>query len=203
MKDFMQNSLTEMCQQLTAVVDYRFCTMKRELSVEYSEAVAAKKARTDKYQFKLKGNEQQYGHQVDVLGTIEAFEGATAALNTQDIAKAKAMLQEGKDAIEARIKLTKIADKSEHGWQTVAEYVTNEDADDSHDEKRLDRAERTAEMKAKMKARTSQATKACQNFTYSKPPNKSSPRPLLSLPVRNMNTANQVGPCYKLSTRVY
>ena len=113
MKDLMQNSLTEMCQQLNAVVDDRFCTMKRELSVEYSEAVAAKKARTDKYQFKSKGNEQQYEHQVDVLGTIE---GATAALNNQDIAKAKAMLQEGK---EARIKLVKIAEKSEHGWQLL------------------------------------------------------------------------------------
>ena len=115
--------------------------MKRELSVEYSEAVAVKKARTDKYQFKSKGNEQQYEHQVAVLGTIES---ATAALNNQDIAKAKAMLQEGRDAIEARIKLIKIADKSEQGWQTVAEYVTNELADDSDDEKRLDRAERTA-----------------------------------------------------------
>ena len=196
----MQNSLTEMCQQLTAVVDDRFCTMKRELSVEYSKAVAAKKARTDKYQFKSKGNEQQYDHQVAVLGTIE---GATAALNNQDIAKAKAMLQEGKYAIEVRIKLIKIADKSEHGWQTVAEYVTNELADDSDDEKRLDRAERTAEKKAKKKVRTSQATKVRQNFTYSKPLNQSSPRPLLSLPVRNMNTASQVGPCYKLSTRVY
>ena len=106
MKDFMQNFLTEMCQQLTAVADDRFCAMKRELSVEYSEAVAAKKARTDKYQFKSKGNEQQNEHQVAVLGTIE---GATAALNNQDIAKAKAMLQEGKDAIEARIKHIKIA----------------------------------------------------------------------------------------------
>ena len=141
MKDFMQNSLTEMCQQLTAVVDDHFCAMKRELSVEYSEAVAVKKARTDKYQFKSKGNEQQYEHQVAVLGTIES---ATAALNNQDIAKAKAMLQEGRDAIEARIKIIKIADKSEQGWQTVAEYVTNELADDSDDEKRLDRAERTA-----------------------------------------------------------
>ena len=200
MKDFMQNSLKEMCQQLTAVVDDRFCAMKRELSVEYSEAVAAKKARTDKYQFESKGNEQQYEHQVAVLGAIE---GATAALHNQDIAKAKAMIQEGKDAIEVRIKLIKIADKSEHGWQTVAEYVTNELADDSDDEKRLDRAERTAEKKAKKKVRTSQATKARQNFTYSKPLNQSSPRPLLSLPVRNMNTASQVGPCYKLSTRVY
>ena len=62
-----------MCQQLTAVVDDRFCAMKRELSVEYSEAVAAKKAHTDKYQFKSKGNanEQQYEHQVAVLGTSE------------------------------------------------------------------------------------------------------------------------------------
>jgi hypothetical protein len=113
------------------------------------------------------------------------------------------LLQEGKAAIHGRIKLIKLADKSEHGWQTVAEYVTNELAENSDDEKRIDRAERTAEKKAKKKAKSTSAAKARQPFTFSKAPAvTNSLRPSITrppFPSYNMPLGNQVGPCYKLS----
>ena len=59
------------------------------------------------------------------------------------------VLQECKVTIEARMKLIKLADSSDHGWQTVAEYMTNELADNSDDEKRIEHAEKLAEKKAK------------------------------------------------------
>lgn len=42
------------------------------------------------------------------------------------------------------MKLMKLTDSSDHGLETVAEYMTNELADDSNDDKRIDRAEKTA-----------------------------------------------------------
>ena len=56
----------------------------------------------------------------------------------------KRALQEGEDLIKERQKLTKIADRSEHGWATVEEYVADELVDNSDDEKRLYKAEARA-----------------------------------------------------------
>jgi hypothetical protein len=90
-----------------------------------------------------------------------------------------------------------------YGWQTVAEYVTNELAENSDDEKRIDRAERTAEKKAKKKAKSTSAAKARQPFTFSKAPAvTNSLRPSFTrppFPSYNIPLGNQVGPCYKLS----
>jgi hypothetical protein len=203
MKEFMEKSLSQMCRQLTSVVDDRFTLMKRELSAENSatlDAITSKKARLDKHVFKSKGNEQQYQHQI---GLLDTFDGAATALENHDADKAMSLLQEGKAAIYGRIKLIKLADKSEHGWQTVAEYVTNELAENSDDEKRIDRAERTAEKKAKKKAKSTSAAKARQPFTFSKAPAvTNSLRPSITrppFPSYNMPLGNQVGPCYKLS----
>ena len=52
------------------------------------------------------------------------------------------------DESEAYIK---IADMSELGWKVVEEYEANEHASGSEDEKKLERAERTAERKAAKK----------------------------------------------------
>jgi hypothetical protein len=202
-KEFMTSSLEQMCHQLTSVVDDRFTAMKRQLSAESSatlDAITAKKARLDKYHFKSKGNEQQYSHQVEILDSVES---ATAALESKEISKAMSILQEGKTAIEARMKLIKLADKSDHGWQTVSEYVTNDLAENSDDEKRINRAERAAERKLKkMKGKSSISAKARRVPSYSafqsQSTENSSLRPLLG--GGNALHSNQIGPCYKLST---
>ena len=55
-------------------------------------------------------------------------------------------------------KLIKVGDRSEHGWSTVDEYVEDELADDSDDEKRLFRAWTRAWRKLKGKANESKKT---------------------------------------------
>ncbi|ETW96471.1 MAG: hypothetical protein ETSY2_46335 [Candidatus Entotheonella gemina] len=57
-------------------------------------------------------------------------------------------LKEGRQLLTERQKLIKIADRSEYGWGVVAEYTTDELAEDSDDEKRIEKAERAAEQKA-------------------------------------------------------
>ena len=63
----------------------------------------------------------------------------------------KAALEEGTGIVSKRMKAIKFADKSEFGWQTVNEYLSDELASDSDDEKRMYRAERRAEKKIKDK----------------------------------------------------
>ena len=55
----MEKSLSQMCHQLTSVVEDRFTIMKREFSAENSATlyvITSKKARLDKHIFKSKGN---------------------------------------------------------------------------------------------------------------------------------------------------
>ena len=98
------------------------------------------------------------------------------------------------------MKLIKLADTSDHGWQTVAEYMTNELADNSDDEKRIERAEKIAEKKAK-KVKASKLPKPrpfrpdLNRIPY---PNAMAwRRPLIS--DRSSPSGNSIGPCYKLS----
>ena len=98
--------------------------------------------------FKKKGHEKQFRFNSSVddkLGSV------SAALdeNPPAIEKAKTALEEGKELITNRQKLIKIADRSEFGWSTVDEYVEDELADNSDDEKRLFRAEGRAKRKHK------------------------------------------------------
>ena len=110
--------------------------------------------------FAKKGNERQYRFNEDVK---DKFQAAAAVLDVTppDVEKAKALLKEGEDLVDKRQKLIKIADRSEHGWSTVEEYVEDELAEDSDDEKRLFRAESRAGRK--MKAKANKAKKPAGN----------------------------------------
>lgn len=81
----------------------------------------------------------------------DKIESAVAALekNPAAVEKAKELLKEGEELIKDRQKQIKIADRSEFGWVTVDEYVEDELAEDSDDEKRLFRAEGRAKRKIK------------------------------------------------------
>ena len=61
--------------------------------------------------------------------------------------RAKEALREGTDLISRRQKVIKFADLSEAGWAVVDEYVDDDLADESEDEKRMEWAERMAERK--------------------------------------------------------
>ena len=51
--------------------------------------------------------------------------------------------------LSVKDKLILIADKSEHGWATANEYVKDELASDSEDEKRLNKAKSRAKTKVR------------------------------------------------------
>jgi hypothetical protein len=133
-----------------AKVDSKLSEMKRE--TEASDDRVVKKMRLDtKPTFKKRGHEKQYLYNEQVQDKVNA---ATAALKTTPpaVEKAIASLQEGEKLISVCQKNILIADRSEHGWATVAEYEEDELADDSDDEKHLFRAEQRAERKNRQKS---------------------------------------------------
>ena len=64
--------------------------------------------------------------------------------------KAEAAAKELKEAealLACRMRIIKIADRSDYGWKMIAEYENDELALDSDDEKKLARAEKEAELR--------------------------------------------------------
>ncbi|XP_030831569.1 uncharacterized protein LOC115920274 [Strongylocentrotus purpuratus] len=94
--------------------------------------------------FKSEGNKQQFEHSKKVKKLIERG----IVLNEQgDFDTTALTLKEALRELNDRQKLIRIADRSPLGWSTVNEYVADELADDSGDEKRLGKAEKAASAK--------------------------------------------------------
>ena len=142
---------SEIRQLISAInhMEQRMSSMKRELADEAEARVAKKLKEADKQPaLKKKGHQKQFQFNEDVR---ERLTEASAAIHQTPAAveRAKTAIQEGMDLLNKRQKLIKIADRSDHGWATVEEYVEDELAEDSDDEKRLFRAEARAGRKAK------------------------------------------------------
>ena len=108
--------------------------------------LAVKKARCENYRCKRKGHQQQLDHELELL---DKFDEASSAVRNKSYDKVKAALEEGTGIVSKRIKALKLADKSEFGWQTINEYLSDEFGSNSDDGKRMYRAERRAEKKIK------------------------------------------------------
>ena len=99
-----------------------------------SKVESATKKEKKEAPLKKEGNQEQLDHSKKVSSLIES---AIFSLEQVDVDNAKLHLQEALTELTSRQKLIKIADRSPLGWSTVKEYVTDELADDSGDEKRL------------------------------------------------------------------
>ena len=91
-----------------------------------------------------KGNQQQLEHAVQVL---DKFDEASDALKAKSYDKVKDAFDSATEVLPKRIKVIKMADKSDFGWSTVNEYLSDELVSNSDDEKRMYRGERRADRK--------------------------------------------------------
>jgi len=87
------------------------------------------RVKRNEVEFKSKGNKKQYEHQQQVL---DCFSKARDSLASAKYEKAKKAIEEGISLTEKRItELTKLADRSEFGWSTAGEYLSDELASNS------------------------------------------------------------------------
>ena len=131
---------------------------------EVADIVVKQVKRTLPPEFRRKGNEKQFQFNEGVSEKIEEAEVelGSIALPAEDadtvnipvavLKKTKQAIKEGREAIQERQKLIRIADRSDYGWDVVQEYISDELAADSDDEKLL-KAEKAAEQKSQKKKR--------------------------------------------------
>ena len=111
----------------------------------------ARQSHKDSYVFKKRGNECQYKaneevkERLDVAASYQDRVEAASGRDQLDLVKKE--IAEGTSFLARRQKLIKLADRSESGWAVVEEYDADVLADDSDDEKKIEKAEKAAERK--------------------------------------------------------
>ena len=68
---------------------------------------------------------------------LDKLDGASDALKRKSYEKVKGALESGTELVSKRVKAIKLANKSEFGWATVNEYLSDELASGSDDEKKM------------------------------------------------------------------
>ena len=172
---------SEIRQFISAINHMEQCmsSMKWELADEAEARVAKKLKETDKQPaLKKKGHQKQFQFNEDVRMRLTE---ASAVIHQMPAAveRAKTAIQESMDLLNKRQKLIKIADRSDHGWTTVEEYMEDKLAEDSDDEKCLIRLEARAGRKAK--AAQAAKLKKRRSMASRKPQSSSMPASIASL----------------------
>ena len=123
---------------------------------------AVKKLRTElPPTFKGIGNKNQFTHNEKLRDIIQ---DSLHSIEINDVEKAKEKLEEGKRAIDRRIKLIKLADREEDGWEVVKHYEADDLAENSDDEKQIAKARKLA-ASAKKKRSTDRQNKKRREHT--------------------------------------
>ena len=114
------------------------------------ESVLNKQKSNDVAPVKLqkKGNQAQADALITVLNLVVSAEDTVREGKLDGVAS---KLKKARKELQKRLKLVRIADRSEFGWDTVNEYISDEVASDSDDDRRIKRAENAAAGKRKKK----------------------------------------------------
>ncbi|KAK3085861.1 hypothetical protein FSP39_009792 [Pinctada imbricata] len=136
-------------------LDSKFSSFKREFSElsELRKDEIVKKIKTDhSYKFKYSGNQKQYEFNDTI---IDFFAKIGRASDDRDFRTVSDLCKSATEQLRKRNKCIKLADKSPGGWDTVREYLSDELASDSDDEKRMRSAEYRAIRARKQRRKTS------------------------------------------------
>ena len=112
-KDGMREELSSLKRELTSDRQAADDRLLKELKLEKVPA------------FKKKVHEKQFVFNKEMSLKVEEAT-ATLAETPPAVEKAKTLLEEGKKLLSERQKLIRMADRSEHGWATVEEYIEDE-----------------------------------------------------------------------------
>ena len=116
--------------------DKKLTALKRDIqdSLSNSGSIAKKLKEESKISFKFEGNKKQF---YSNSGLAEKVHSASTALGKRNFEVVRGYLEELDPDIKKRNKLIRLADKSAAGWDLVNEYLSDELASGSEDEKRI------------------------------------------------------------------
>ena len=115
--------------------------------------------------------------------------------------KVKVALESGIEVISKRVKAIKLADKSEFGWATVDEYLSDELASDSDDEKRIYRAERKINKEKRRRVRSDEKGSGSSSVLRAASSSRFSSKDLASR--SEARPARRLGPRFKISSLLF
>ena len=124
-------------EQLKAYLDEKFAQIMRKSGTN---------RKAPKVTLIAKGNQKQYDHQSDVLEALEEIK-LLVVEGEQD--RAEEVTAKAIEMVKKRMKLIRMADRSDHGWFTVDAYESDDLASNSEDEMKIRRAEAEAARKRK------------------------------------------------------
>ena len=102
------------------------------------------------YQYKRKAHKEQAHFNVQVEESVqEAYDALATIEDSPALQHAREALEKGVQLLAKRQKLTKITDRSDNGWGVVIEYTADKLADNSDNEKRLEKAKKVGLRKRK------------------------------------------------------
>ena len=119
-KDYFDSRIESLKRGLKEHVSYKFDRSVKQLKTEPS--------------YKFEGSRVQYEFNAEVDKEVSRIKRAAAS---RDHSKIRGICYDIKGKIHKRNKLIKIADKSPAGCDTVKEYLSDELASDSEDEKKI------------------------------------------------------------------
>ncbi|KAK3083282.1 hypothetical protein FSP39_005180 [Pinctada imbricata] len=150
-------------------LDKKLGSLKKDIleSSEEKSAELASKLKTEhSYKFKYSGNEKQFRFNEEVQLAISKIQRAADA---KDYISVKDICADVTKLIHKRNKCIKMADKSPAGWETVREYLSDDLASDSDDDKRIRSAESRAMRSRKQRSRSNQRKRSDTAKPYSIP----------------------------------
>ncbi|XP_072044315.1 uncharacterized protein [Amphiura filiformis] len=105
-----------------------------------------------KLNFNHRGNKTQFQFNHEILSNVEA---SISRIEEGNITEVLPLLKESAEKLSKRNKLIRLADKSDGGWAVVDEYLSDDLAEDSDDDRRI----RSAQAKASRKKRARAASR--------------------------------------------
>ena len=147
----LKKGQTDLMNNIRTMINEELKRSNNEQLNLISETVASCSEQED-YKFKRRGNEEQHKHNVKVAKKMNEIQTTLSGTVDMDkVVTAKEKLTEGLQIIKNRQKLIKLADSTELGWALVEEYEKNPLAEDSDDEKKIQKAKLRADKTKKEK----------------------------------------------------
>ncbi|XP_072047150.1 uncharacterized protein [Amphiura filiformis] len=149
-KEVISSTINEAVGGLKSYFEGAINNIKRDSEKKYTATSSEFEKFKKSSELQLKGNQAQFQFNQGVVSKLQA---AVCAFQEGEVREGKDTVEEVIEEVQKRNKLIRIADKSDAGWKAVDEYLRDDIADDSDDEKKIRQAQARASRKRKATAR--------------------------------------------------